>query len=215
MDKFLDFLSNDSLAMLISVLFIYICYRVVDAVFDSPKLLGGLFNKRNHKEHREAQNHREKCNQIVYTSIENFLEDHEGSRCLVIEFSNSVQSVVYMPFRYMTCTLEAHGYEVRSAATAIQKIPTSLLTPFLMRLDDAPHLIMEKDNDVYKCCGAMMDLFDNIGDPQVCFKMLRSYKGTNFGMIVFSKPEKFTKADLIEFDALANSVSGYLGARDI
>lgn len=215
MKEFLEYASTNGLALLISVLFIYICYRIVQLIFDSPKLLGKFAKKKHSQEHREAQQHREKVNQIVYTSIKEFIENHDGSRCLIIEFSNTVQSVVYMPFRYMTATLEAHTYDVPSAASRIQKIPTSLLTPFLMMLDEVPHLIMTKDNSAYKVCGAMQDLFNSIGDPQVCFKMLRSYKGTNFGIAVFCKPDGFNDEDLVEFDALGNSISGYLGARDI
>ena len=96
--------------IVICAIFLYTAVRLINVFMKS------LDSRIINKKHDELIDIRMSVNQKVQSLIDDYLESHDSDRVHVIEFTNSVMSVAYLPFKYMSCTYEV--YRIGKAATA-------------------------------------------------------------------------------------------------
>lgn len=195
------------ITVVLSAIVIYTVCRLIKMQFDK------LADNNSKKAHDKALELRSEIDEQVYLLIDEFMNRHEGTRIQVIEFTNTVISVAYLPFRYMSCTYEVVGYGHRPKANYIDKLSTSLFSPFLIRLGQSTHLeVTEESSKQYS--GALQDLFDQIHCKRMISVMLKSSKGKCIGCVCLYKETNSTPSDAPDLITLGHELSALLGVLD-
>lgn len=197
------------MGIIISVIFLYIVIKAFNIGVDILK------QKYTQKEHDKKLDIRQSIGQKIQYIITDFLEKHDGDRVQVVEFSNSVTSVAYLPFRYMTCTYEVCRPGSRSAAQKIDKISTSLFTQFFDHLQDKEYCVFDVSNHDVLVGGAMYDLIKDMGEQKCICAMLRTISGKAVGYVAFYKSSAFNNKDKEGIQQLADSISPLVSIMDM
>lgn len=171
-------------------------------------------DKRGNKKHDEAIDLRTEVGLKVQKTIKSFLVDHDGMRLEVIEFSNSVQSVAFLPFRYMTCTYEVFEFGRSPIGYKIDKISTSLFTNFFVYLQDHDYHLFEVHDKHDDIGYPISSLFEGSGTEQkVLSVIMKTPYDKAIGFISFKKLE-ITEDDIHDTIRLAEQLSGMLSIND-
>ena len=93
-------LTDFGVMLVIVGIFLYVVVKVINI------WLSRYEKSSESKTHDELLNMRATIGNNIQQIIHEALLQCNGNRIHVIEFSNSVMSVAYLPFRYMTCTYE-------------------------------------------------------------------------------------------------------------
>lgn len=184
--------------------FIYIVCRLSNIGF--KKLEKNIGNKT----HDQLIAVRTEVGEEIQILLDDFLAHSEGDSIQVIEFSNSVTSVAYLPFRYMTCTYESCKIGVISKGSKIDRISTSLFTPFFSELQKVPYCEFDINSKERKVGGAMYDLMNSIGETKSLCAMLCTVHGKAIGYVSFQKASGFTADDIENICALSKQLSALL-----
>lgn len=149
----------------------------------------------------------------VQSLLNKFQEDHNCERVHIVEFSNSVTSVAYLPFRYMNCTYEVHDFSVPYTAKFIDKLSTSLFTPFFMRLKKDPILALDVENPDKSLGGAVYDVMQNSGERFGLFTLILN-RNRPIGYVAMRSSKCFTQSDKQDLFNLSAKLSVLLGVMD-
>lgn len=194
--------------VVICSIFLYTAVRVINI------FLKNLDNRLRDKKHDELIDIRMSVNQKVQSLIDQFLEEHEGDRIHVIEFSNSVLSVAYLPFKYMSCTYEVYRIGKSPTASKIDHLSTSLFTSFFEKLYDSDYLILDVNNKDKSLGGSIYDIVNASGEDKGLYAILRTSKGKALGYVALRKDEDFSNDDIEDIQVLASKLSALLGVAD-
>ena len=151
-NEWIKAISEVGVLICIAGIFLYTAIRVINIFLDN------LSGKLKSKKHDNLIDLRTKLSEEIQKLIDNFLNQQNGDKVQVIEFSNSVTSVAYLPFRYMTCTYEVYRLGVPPTRQRIDRLSTSLFTPFFQILRTQSWCKMDATNPESIVCGAMRDL---------------------------------------------------------
>ena len=194
--------------VIIAGIFLYVVIKVINM------FLGHLGEKLSHSQHDKLIDTRVKLGEQIQTLIESFLEMSNASRVSVIEFSNTLMSVAYLPFRYMTCTYEVHDLGKASMGHKIDRISTSLFTPFFVKLQENPCCLFDINDKKTLVGGAMCDLMKEQGEHLALCISLTTAKGKAIGYIQATSDTEFTDYDIALIKTLGNQVSLLLSIGD-
>lgn len=200
-------ISEYGISLVLSAIFIYVVIKLLKIQFDKVS----ESNKR--KAHDNALALRAEIDEEVYEILNDFIEDHHGLRLHVIEFTNSVTSVAYLPFKYMSCTYEVVSYGNKPEARCIDKLSTSLFSPFLSKLGKSSHLILDGE-DAQQSSGVMHDLYEQIGGRYMLSVMLKSGKDKCIGYVAFYKDSQVEDSDVEDLILVGSKLSALLGVLD-
>lgn len=201
-------ISEFGILVVIAGIFIYTAIRVINI------FLKRLDDNIGRKKHEQSLDIRQDVNNKIQSLLDQFLLDHDGGRLQVVEFSNSIVSVAYLPFRYMTCTYEVYKIGKSPKASLIDRLSTSLFTKFFSTL---------YDNEVIelKCCEpderyghSIYDLVKESDDCRSLFAILKTSRGKSLGYVCFKKESQFSQDDLDDIPVLADKISALLGIMD-
>lgn len=206
-ESILKSISNYSLSIVLSATLIYILIKSVNLGFSL------LSTRIGNKKHDKLLDMRQEIDEQVYHLLNDFLDVHKGYRIQLVEFTNSVQSVAYLPFKYMSCTYEVFTYGRKPCAKIIDKLSTSLFSQFLAPLSRNGTAILDLSSDDLQC-GAVHDLYNTIGDEKVLFAVLKSAKGKSIGYVSLSKEAGFSTFDISAIKSLASQLYALLGVLD-
>lgn len=195
------------LSFILSAIVIYVIIKLLKIQFD--KLQSA--NKR--KEHDNALALRSDIDEKVYEILNNFIEEHKGLRLQVIEFTNTVTSVAYLPFKYMSCTYEVVSYGNKPEARCIDKLSTSLFTPFLSLLGKKDYVILDQDS-AEQLSGVVHDLFKQVGGDHMISVMMKSDKDKCIGFVSFFKDKPVNKQDTADLISVGSKLSTLLSVLD-
>lgn len=195
------------ISVIISAIVVYALFRAIKIKFDAVE------HKIARKSHDKALALRTEIDEQVHGTIDNFLQKHDGTRIQVIEFTNTVTSVAYLPFRYMSCTYEVVEYGHRPKASYIDKLSTSLFSPFLAQLGKESYIELNSDN-IDDMSGTIQDLYHQIGCKHMLSVMLKSNKVKCIGCVSFYKETDVSKQDVDDIISLGNKLSTLLGVLD-
>lgn len=207
LQELLTFIADFGVMVLITGIFLYVIIRLLNI------FLSGLEKKITNREHDRLIDIRGNIDAKVQGLLDQFLEQSNGDRIQVIEFSNSVLSVAYLPFKYMTCTYEVYRAGRAAMGNRIDHLSTSLFTTFFTNLQENSYCILDED-DSESVGGAMHDLLITSGEPKALCTLLRTIKGKSIGYIIMKKEDEFTEADIHGIQSLADQVAALLGVVD-
>lgn len=143
--------------------------------------------------------------------INSALNRNNWTRIEVIEFSNSVMSVAYLPFRYMTCTYETYKVGLSSNGTRIDRISTSLFNRFFTELDQKGWYLIDLDCDIHdETCGALRDLMIANNETKSLNAALTSPSGKSIGYITAKNEAGFKQHDIDEIIELSHRIATLL-----
>ena len=206
MQGWVELISEYGVMIIISAIFLYTAIKFINLGFDYfKKSLGN-------KKHDKLLEIRQEVDETVFELLQEFMQSHNGNRVRLIEFTNSVTSVAHLPFKYMSCTYEVFDYGEQSTARHIDKLSTSLFTPFLTELNKKNYIILD-ENDC-KCCGTIHDLMQTMEINKSMCTMLKVSKNKAIGYLAFNKQDGFSDEDISDIQVLASKLSGLLGILD-
>lgn len=195
------------LSFILSAIVIYVIVKLLKIQFDKLQVA----SKR--KEHDNALALRGEIDEKVYEVLNHFIEEHKGLRLQVIEFTNTVTSVAYLPFKYMSCTYEVVSYGTRPEARCIDKLSTSLFTPFLSLLGKKDYVMLDQDS-AEQLSGVVHDLFKQVGGDHMISVMMKSDKDKCIGFVSFFKDKPINKQDTADLILVGSKLSTLLGVLD-
>lgn len=202
-------ISEVGVLVVIAAIFLYTAIRLINIGLEL------LQKKAGNKKHDKLLEIRSQVSSEIQTLLETFVESHDAGRIMVMEFSNSVTSVAYLPFKYMTCTYEVYDLERQARAHKVDHLSTSLFTPFFNTMLDKDYYIFNDTNNQPKMGGALVDIMRELGEHQFICSLLISAKGKNIGFICMNKDSGFNDKDVEGIQSLAAQVSALLGVADM
>lgn len=208
-DSAIKSIADLGLTIVLSGIVVYVLIKAINIFFAKWN-----FNK-EHKYHDKAINLRNEIGMKIQDVIKGFLMDHEGARLEVIEFSNSVQSVAFLPFRYMTCTYEVFEYGRDPIGHKIDRVSTSLFTNFFTYLQSHPYHLFNINDTDDEISGRIASLFEGTGDiQQVVSVLMKTPYDKAIGFICFKKVNP-SSSDIEDCVKLSEQISGMLSINDI
>lgn len=205
--EWITMLTDVGVTICIVAIFLYVIIKLINIGFVK------LNNSVSRKKHDYLIEVRSQVGEEVQILIEEFLTNHQGNSVRVIEFSNSVTSVAYLPFRYMTCTYEVCELGEPSRGSKIDRVSTSLFTSFFRELQKYGTTIFKLDSDdsSYKRMGgAMYDLMTDLKDYQSLCSILSTVKGKPIGYVAMQTTNQISKEDINDIKILARQLSALL-----
>ena len=204
-------ISEYGIMIIICGVFLYSVIKLINMLFDyfSPGK-----SRKERLEHDQRLEVRQSVGIKAQSLIDDFLEKHDLDRIHIIEFSNSIMSVAYLPFKYMSCTYEVYKVGSYPTANKIDHLSTSLFTKFFSILYDREEIILDYERPDMNIEGATYDLMKSTGKSKCLFNILKSSKGKVLGYICISNEAGFNDAVIDEALILANKISALLGVLD-
>ncbi len=195
--------------IVIAAIFLYGITKLLNLLI---KALESKLATRKHDQLAEVRNN---VSREIQSLIDEFIVEHDGIRVQVIEFSNSVISVVYLPFKYMSCTYEVCGLSMKAVGKEIDKISTSLFTPFF------EYLCMH-NTAIVDCSGRSKILgsaiYDLLAQYDIMYSIcsLLTHKGKGVGFVLFQvvNPNQIDLSLKVAIADLSDRISGLLGIVD-
>ena len=204
----LKLISDYGVSILIVGIFLYVIIRIINIFIQQ------LERHLDNKKHDKLLNLRTTVDEKIQKVLDVFLESHVGNRVQVIEFSNSVLSVAYLPFQYMTCSYEVYKMGTFAKGYRVDRLSTSLFTQFfeLLRKNDVYEVPSDADPDVIG--GAMHDLISSYGNVNSLFTALYTSRGKILGYIHFMKSTEITDKDIEDIQTIRDQIAALLGVVD-
>lgn len=194
--------------VVIAAVFLYTAIRVINI------LLKGLEMRVGNRKHDKLIDLRSSIDQKIQQMLDQFLEHSNGDRIQVVEFSNSVMSIAYLPFKYMTCTYEVYRAGKAAMGSRLDHLSTSLFTTFFTNLQENEYCILDDADTSATIGGAMHDLLITSGEPKALCTLLQTVKGKAVGYIIMKKEEDFTDEDIEGIQSLADQIAALLSVVD-
>ena len=201
-----ELIANYGVMIIISGVFIWLAIQL------SQILVQYIKKKTLHKSHDKLMDARTTASRSIHALLVDLLTDLQAERLNVIEFSNSVMSVAYMPFRYMTCTYEVHDHDRLPVGHTVDKLSTSLFTSFFTELQKTDEYSFGRD-DMLPTGAVLCQLFDS--DNAVTCVSLRGHTGKFIGYIHATRMTSFTDAERAQLRTAAAKISALLTILDV
>lgn len=194
--------------VILGAVFVYAAIKTLNLVFEYFQ------NKVKNKKHDQLLEARTKIDSQVQEMIDKFLEHYGGNRIHVVEFSNSVMSVAYLPFRYMSCTYECYSVGKNAVGSKIDHLSTSLFTAFFNNLNGKDYCIFDTSNKDMQVGGAMYDIMTECKEKRALCTLMTSHTGKNIGYIALYKDGDFSEEEIEDIRSLSDRVSALLSVAD-
>lgn len=207
-ESVMQFIADFGIMVVISGIFLYVIIRLINLLFKHIDI------KLGSKNHDKLLSMRSDISNQIQLLLDEFLEQHDGDRIQVIEFSNSVVSVAYLPFKYMTCTYEVYRLGKSAAGHKIDHISTSLFTTFFLSMQNVAYRIFDISDKTVSMGGAMYDIMKEQEASKSLCTMMYTPKGKSIGYVTMKKETDFTPEDIEDIQSLADQISILLSVAD-
>lgn len=204
----IQIISDYGASILIVGIFLYTIIRLINIG------LSYLDRSLGNKKHDKDLNLRQQVGVEVSDLLHKLRADCDADRVQVIEFSNSVMSVAFLPFRYMTCTYEVYKFGKTGLGHRIDHISTSLFATFFESMERNTVTSFSLDTKEPMMGGAMYDIMKEDGSKRALCCKLMSEKNKFIGYICVLKDEPFTSEDSEALQLAAVNVTSLLGILD-
>lgn len=206
--KIIQLLTDYGISLVIVGVFLYFIIRLLNIGIDC------IARKVKETSHDEALNIRDQVGIEINDILSKLLEDCDSDRVQVIEFSNSVMSVAFLPFRYMTCTYEVYKFGKAGLGHRIDHISTSLFAKFFQSMEHSEVCAYSIDHKEPAMGGAMYDIMKEDGNHRALCCKLISDTGKFIGYLSMMKDDPFTSEESDAIQDVACKVSSLLGVLD-
>ena len=204
----IKFVADYGALIVIAGIFLYAAIRLVNL---GIKFLEKKVSSKNHDKWIDV---RHTVGESVQGLITEYLKSHDAERVNVVEFSNSVLSVAYLPFKYMTCTYEVYSLGEHSTAAAIEKLPTSLFINFFQEMYENGDILLDPNHPDPHLGGTIYDVLCSSGDHKVLCMPMKTAKGKVIGYISVDNDVAFTGDDSKDLATLCAKVCALLSVAD-
>lgn len=204
----LKLLTDYGVTIFVVGIFFYIVIKFINLGFAKYRI------RHSNIRHDELIDIRYNIGKNIQALIEDYLAESGGNRVHVIEFSNSVTSVAYLPFRYMTCTYEVIRIGKSATGHKIDRISTSLFTPFFEALQSHEYCIFDINDKSTIVGGAMCDLMRSQDEHHALCSMMQTPRGKFIGYVYLTKDEEFTGKDIDGMISLSDQICALLSVVD-
>lgn len=201
-------ISEFGVLVVIAAVFLYTVIRIINI------LLNKFEAKLTNKAHDVLLDMRFDISKEIQSLLDIALQECSGNRIQVIEFSNSVMSVAYLPFKYMTCTYEVYTPDRYATSSRVDHLSTSLFTSFFSKLQKSDYVMLDLNNRDSSICGAMYDILRESGDTMSLCIELTTARGKSVGYISLKKSDTFEDNDIEVMQTLADKLSALLSVAD-
>ena len=184
-------------------------YAVIQLLGIGIKWLKSRTARTNHDELLDT---RIDAGQRIHKLIGHTLEEFKAERIQVMEFSNSVMSVAYLPFRYMTCTYEVYDLDRTATGYKLDRISTSLFSPFFQNLQTHSIYQFNSHHVSDPCETTLCSMMD--ADEYVMCMALTTVRGKMIGYVQATLKIKFTTSEITNFQMMGSRIAELLGAQD-
>ena len=162
--------------------------------------------------HDESIDTRFSIGNEIHKLITHTLTQMEAERVQVVEFSNSVMSIAHLPFRYMTCTYEVYDLDREPIGYKLDKISTSLFSPFFAKLQDNKIYMFTPSEDQELSERSLCNLMDV--DRWTACVPLRTVKGKLIGFVQVTRFKEFSKSEQMDIQILGAKLAELLSVLD-
>lgn len=200
-------IADNGIMLVICAIFLYTVIKFINLGFDKLSAVS------RNKQHDRLLELRAQVDEEVYERISKFLTDHNGIRLVVAEFTNSVTSVAYLPFKYMSGTYEVTAYGTKPQSTKVDKLSTSLFSTFLTQLARAGTMLVT-DEVALAASGTVHDIFERYECQNQLCAILKTPSGKAIGFVAFGTDKPVTDKDTQDIKHLATELSALLGVVD-
>lgn len=208
-DSTITMITDYGISIVLLAIVVYVIIKSVNLVFQY------VDSKICNVKHDKGLQIRQEVDNRIDELISSFVETHGGHRIQVIEFSNTVQSVAYLPFKYMTCTYEVCAIDSESTAHMVDHLPTSLFSSlFAKHVKIRPHKPAEFYLNEKLKGTALYHILDKMGEHQILCNLLETPKNKDIGLIVFYKHDPYTDSDRADIDDLSKSIQSLLSVME-
>lgn len=194
--------------VVIAAIFLYTAIRLINLFIKYVE------TKVKDRKHDKLLDLRGSINRKIYSLLDQFIDDTDGARVQVLEFSNSVTSVAYLPFKFMSCTYEVCSMGSSSLGSRIDKLSTSLFTPFFTHLYQEPYCIVDINKPLRVYGGAIYDAMSISGESKSLCAILKTASGKSLGIVMLKQEDDFTDYQKDSIQVLADKLSALLGIMD-
>lgn len=208
-ENIVKLITDYGVLIVIAAIFLYGVIKLLNLAI---KALESKLAIRKHDQLAEIRNN---VGREVQSLIDEFIVEHDGLRVQVVEFSNSVISVAYLPFKYMSCTYEVCGLSIKAVGKEIDKISTSLFTPFFEYLYKHNTAVVDCSARCNALGSAIYDLLEQYEIKySVCSLLTHKDKGVGFILFQVVNPNQIDLATKSAIADLSDRISGLLGIVD-
>ena len=199
--------------VIIAAIFLYAAIRVVNIFVEwlKSKVGKGVFVKHD----QTGLNARTTSNKEIYAEIKKYVINHDVRRFQIMEFSNTVMSVAYLPFKYVTCTYETRDMGDRKELSGeLLRTPTSLYSDFFAILHDGiPHIFDITDDTNYPMKESLRAELLACGETKAMCIMLES-KDKHIGYTQVTSDVDFNDQDISDFIEVSKAIAASLSVMD-
>lgn len=221
-EELISSIADVGILVCIAALFLYACFRAIKSYFDkkdkeikSKEKEGNIVPPKPEREaHDKAMSIRYQVSEEIQKLLETYQAKWHADRIQVIEFGNSQINLGYLPFRYMSCTYEVCKLGVRGIGSKIDKLSTSLFTPFFVDLTEKGWCAYDIEDSECHVPGAMHDLMIEFEEPRSLNAAIVTASGKFLGYITVKNLMKYTQNDVDDLLTLADQIAALLGILD-
>lgn len=206
MERIMKLIGDYGVMIIISGIFLYAAIKLINLGIEWAK------KKLTKHDHEDNIDTRVDVGTQIHKLIAHQLRTLDLERIQVIEFSNSVVSVAYLPFRYMTCTYEVYDLDRQPTGYQLDRISTSLFSPFFTELHENPIYLVEVNEDLEPSAKSLFSLMDV--DRYVACVALKTVKGKMIGYLQATQGLPFKDDAQLELKMLGSQISELLGVMD-
>jgi len=185
--------------------------RKIEKTQDKKERIKELFEKEAERE--KAGRKREHANKVIQDLLNVTLASLGGDRLQVIEFTNSIETIACLPFKYMTCSYESMALGKAPAADTIRDELTTLYSDFLTQVRLKSFVVLNSEKRSEKFTPAIYHLIGKRVANQSLYIGIEDKKTKEpLGLLSYdiSNLTGFCDKDITTLRGLAAQLSVYL-----
>ena len=205
-----------AVGFLVIVLIIFGLYFVVKTFPDVIKEY--IQNKllEDSEAHKKGNAKRKNISPEIQRILSELLEDTNGNRALLFEFSNGTSNLAGLPFLFINATSESLTLNTSSVAHLYQRINVSLFANFIAELEDKSYFYAEDVEDIKEKYPFIYNFMKPNSVKSMLFYVIYGVDDTLGFIVLTSTVESFTRKDTLpKIAEKAQMISSLLNLEDL
>jgi hypothetical protein len=184
------FIQDYGISLVICAVFIYAAYHLINIGLDYLKAKLGI------KSEQEQKKFNKKIEvdyniQLILTKI---LAETGGNRITIMEYHDHIRNMWDISSYYMTCIYEVYKTGLSPVSNKLDKIPTSLVSKFLLELREKPYVIVDSSAGELPKEEHILLIAQN--ERRALCVALKDMQGGAIGYVALKKDGEFTGFDI-------------------
>lgn len=148
--------------------------------------------------------------------LSELIEDTNGDRALLFEFSNGISNLAGLPFLFINATSESLRSGTSSVAHLYQRINVSLFADFITELEEKGYFYIEDIEEIKNVYPFIYNFVKPNGTKSMLFYVIYGVDDALGFVILSSVRENFTRKDTLpKIAEVAQKISALLNLEDL